>query len=54
MTCKTVAKRIKGKTPEQIRRTLKNELPVGKLQVVFECMLGVTNDLAVLYALAQV
>ena len=31
-----------------------NEFPDGDLYSIFKCMLGVTNDLAVLYALAQV
>ena len=31
-----------------------NEFPDGDLYSIFECMLAVTNDLAVLYALAQV
>ena len=31
-----------------------NEFPAGDLYSIFKCMLGVTNDLAVLYALAQV
>ena len=31
-----------------------NEFPDGDLYSIFKCMLAVTNDLAVLYALAQV
>ena len=31
-----------------------NEFPDGDLYIIFKCMLAVTNDLAVLYALAQV
>ena len=54
MTCRTVANKIKGRTLEEIGRTFAIEFPDGDLYIIFKCMLAVTNDLAVLYALAQV